>query len=176
MEDLYKILGVEKTASQDEIKKAFRKMAMKYHPDKNPGDKVAEENFKKLNAAYSVLGDEDKRRQYDMYGSQSFSSGSSSGPGETTGDPYEDFFNDFFGHNGGDFRRYTYTYTNPEHDRNPENPISIITLMLNVAQVVFCGMGLLIIGPYALVFRLLFLYGFVRGIQKTYKTLKHLLK
>ena len=75
MEDLYKILGVEKTASQDEIKKAFRKLALKYHPDKNPGDKVAEENFKKLNAAYSVLGDEDKRRQYDMYGSQSFSSG-----------------------------------------------------------------------------------------------------
>ena len=57
-----------------EIKKAFRKLALKYHPDKNPGDKVAEENFKKLNAAYSVLGDEDKRRQYDMYGSQSFSS------------------------------------------------------------------------------------------------------
>ncbi len=69
MEDLYEILGVAKTASQSEIKSAYRKLAVKYHPDKNPGDKAAEEKFKKITAAYDVLSDETKRRQYDSYGS-----------------------------------------------------------------------------------------------------------
>ena len=68
MEDLYKILGVEKTATQDQLKKAYRKLAMQYHPDRNPGDKNAEEMFKKINEAYSILSDEEKRRQYDLYG------------------------------------------------------------------------------------------------------------
>ena len=71
MEDLYEILGVAKTASQSEIKSAYRKLAVKYHPDKNPGDKAAEEKFKKITAAYDVLSDETKRRQYDSYGSYS---------------------------------------------------------------------------------------------------------
>ena len=73
MEDLYEILGVTKTASQSEIKSAYRKLAVKYHPDKNPGDKAAEEKFKKITAAYDVLSDETKRRQYDSYGSYSTS-------------------------------------------------------------------------------------------------------
>lgn len=68
MEDLYEILGITKTASQSEIKSAYRKLAVKYHPDKNPGDKTAEEKFKKITAAYEVLSDETKRRQYDTYG------------------------------------------------------------------------------------------------------------
>ncbi|MBQ8013281.1 MAG: J domain-containing protein [Treponema sp.] len=71
MEDLYEVLGVTKTASQSEIKSAYRKLAVKYHPDKNPGDKAAEEKFKKISAAYEVLSDETKRRQYDSYGSTS---------------------------------------------------------------------------------------------------------
>lgn len=65
MNDFYEVLGVPKTATADEIKKAYRKLAFKYHPDKNPGDKAAEEMFKKITAAYDVLGDENKRRQYD---------------------------------------------------------------------------------------------------------------
>lgn len=69
MEDLYSILGVSKNSTQDEIKSAYRKLAMKYHPDKNPGDTAAEEMFKKISAAYDVLGDETKRRQYDSFGS-----------------------------------------------------------------------------------------------------------
>lgn len=66
--DYYKVLGVEKNASGDEIKKFYRKLAIKYHPDKNLGDKVAEEKFKEISEAYEVLGDETKRKQYDELG------------------------------------------------------------------------------------------------------------
>ncbi|HOO91171.1 MAG TPA: J domain-containing protein, partial [Syntrophales bacterium] len=66
----YKILGVDKKASSEELKKAYRKLALKYHPDKNPGDKEAEEKFKKISEAYAVLGDTEKRKQYDSFGSQ----------------------------------------------------------------------------------------------------------
>ena len=84
MDDLYSVLGVTKSASADEIKKAYRTLAFKYHPDRNAGDKTAEEKFKQVNAAYSVLGDEDKRRQYDMYGSSSQSSSSGYGYNQGT--------------------------------------------------------------------------------------------
>ena len=66
--DYYKILGVDRKASEEEIKKAFRKLAMKYHPDRNPGDKKAEETFKDINEAYEVLSDPEKRRRYDQLG------------------------------------------------------------------------------------------------------------
>ncbi|MDR0630829.1 MAG: molecular chaperone DnaJ [Holosporales bacterium] len=74
--DYYSLLGVDKNASQDEIKKAYRKLAIKYHPDKNPGDKSAEEKFKEINEAYNVLGDPQKKASYDRYGSEPFQGGS----------------------------------------------------------------------------------------------------
>src|ERR671933_1335709 len=67
--NLYETLGVAKNASADDIKKAYRKLARQYHPDKNPGDKAAEERFKEVQAAYDVLSDPDKRKQYDRLGS-----------------------------------------------------------------------------------------------------------
>src|SRR5688572_7778393 len=64
--DYYRVLGVAETADQDAIKKAYRQLARRYHPDKNPGDKEAEERFKEISAAYQVLSDPEKRRQYDQ--------------------------------------------------------------------------------------------------------------
>ena len=71
--DYYEILGVERTASEDEIKKAFRKLALKYHPDRNKSDPQAEEKFKEVNEAYAALSDPEKRQQYDRFGHQAFS-------------------------------------------------------------------------------------------------------
>lgn len=72
-EDYYKLLGVSKGAGKDELKKAYRKLALKYHPDQNKGDKNAEEMFKKINEAYAVLSDDQKRKQYDTFGAEGFS-------------------------------------------------------------------------------------------------------
>jgi len=71
-EDYYKLLGVSKTATSDEIKKAYRKLAMKYHPDRTKGDKADEERFKKISEAYAVLSDKEKRKEYDTFGSEGF--------------------------------------------------------------------------------------------------------
>ncbi len=70
--DYYEVLGVDKSASKDQIKDAYRKLALKYHPDRNPGDKAAEEKFKELSEAYAVLSDDSKRPQYDQYGHEGF--------------------------------------------------------------------------------------------------------
>lgn len=72
-EDYYQILGVEKGAGQEDIKKAYRKLALKYHPDRNPNNREAEEKFKKISEAYAVLSDPEKRKQYDSFGSDQFS-------------------------------------------------------------------------------------------------------
>ena len=71
--DYYKILGVDRNASDSEIKKAYRKLAMKYHPDRNKGNKAAEEMFKKVSEAYAVLSDKEKRKNYDTFGAANFS-------------------------------------------------------------------------------------------------------
>jgi len=79
--DYYKILGLDRNASKEEIKKAYKRLAKKYHPDLNPNDTKAAEKFKEINEAASVLGDEEKRKQYDTYGADAFKYGRAGGPG-----------------------------------------------------------------------------------------------
>jgi molecular chaperone DnaJ len=90
--DPYSVLGVSKNATQDEVKKAYRKLAMQYHPDKNKGDKKAEEKFKELSAAYEIIGDVKKRKEHDTFGSARSGSG-----GFSSGGGYEDIFSGFGG-------------------------------------------------------------------------------
>lgn len=101
--DYYEVLGIPKTATEAEIKKAFRTTAKKYHPDMHPGDKECEEKFKEAQEAYAVLSDPDKRRQYDQFGHAAFDGSAGGGAGGfdfsgmDMGDIFGDIFGDFFG-------------------------------------------------------------------------------
>mgnify|MGYP002622090591 CR=1 FL=1 len=103
--DYYEILGVSKSASADEIKKAYRKLAMKYHPDKNPDDKTAEEKFKEAAEAYEVLSNPQKKQQYDQFGHSAFGQGQGGfgGGGMDMNDIFEQFGDIFGGAFGGGF-------------------------------------------------------------------------
>ena len=102
--DFYNLLGVDRSASADELKKAYRKLAMKYHPDKNPGDEEAERKFKEISEAYDVLKDDQQRAAYDQYGHAAFEGGMGGGhPGGMGGmggsmsDIFDDLFGEFMG-------------------------------------------------------------------------------
>ena len=99
--DYYHVLGVERNASPEDVKKAYRKLAVKHHPDKNPGDKTAEDKFKELGEAYEVLSDADKRAAYDRYGHQAFAQGGGAGGFGGVHDPFEVFREVFGGGRGG---------------------------------------------------------------------------
>lgn len=122
--DYYKILGVDKSSSQDEIKTKYRNLAKKYHPDLNPDDDKAQEKFKGINEAYEVLGDAEKKKKYDTFGSgYDFNNGQNFDPSQygfgnggysytsSNGGGFSDFFNMFFGGAGGDPRSNRRTAT-----------------------------------------------------------------
>ena len=98
--DYYEILSVSRTSTGDEIKRSYRKLAVQYHPDKNPGDHTAEDKFKELGEAYDILMDENKRAAYDRYGHQAFAGGNAGPAGGGAHDPF-DIFREVFGQQGG---------------------------------------------------------------------------
>lgn len=118
--DYYSILGISKTASSEEIKQAFRKLARKYHPDVNPGNKQAEAKFKEVNEAYEVLSDPDKRKKYDQYGQYWRQVGEGGFPGGAGVDmggfdfsqygSFNDFLNELFGGTSPGNKRQSYSY------------------------------------------------------------------
>ncbi|MDD3089551.1 MAG: DnaJ domain-containing protein, partial [Candidatus Omnitrophica bacterium] len=133
--DYYKVLGVKEDASADEIKKAYRKLALKYHPDKNAGNKKAEDEFKKVSEAYYTLGDEKRRKEYDTlrrtggfsgnfssnqgFDPSDFMSHFSSGRGFSSSSPFGDIFEDLFAGmgsgRGGRSGGHTYYYSTGGH-------------------------------------------------------------
>ena len=135
--DFYSTLGVQRGSSDDEIKKSYKKLAFKYHPDRNKGDKKSEEKFKEINEAYQVLGDPEKRSQYDTYGSSAFEGGGAGGGFPGGGFPgggfagggidIEDLMNDFLG--GGRGRRSS-------RDRSPKGRDLRYELVLDFEQAV----------------------------------------
>lgn len=140
--DYYELLGVNKDASEQEIKKAYRKLAMKYHPDKNQGNKEAEEKFKEINAAYEVLSDKDKRAKYDRFGPDAFS-GAGAGAGGGFGGfsssfDFDDIFGDLFGSGFGSAFGGGFSQKRSSNKRSPRKGQNIrIRLTISFEEAAF---------------------------------------
>ena len=185
MEDLYAVLGVDKNASADEIKKAYRSQAFKYHPDRNAGNAAAEEKFKQINSAYSVLGDEAKRRQYDLYGSAGESAyrtasqdtsgwqNASSQQQGWTGDPFWEFFNnaEYYNRTSQDSNTYTWTSRRTETVSRREG-VELFGKGLLQAALAFMVSVVLPIFPLNIV---CFVVG-IRGVLDAFRSLKYIFR
>ena len=140
--DYYELIGVSKGASAEEIKKAYRKKAMQYHPDRNPGDKEAEAKFKEINEAYEVLKDEQKRAAYDRYGHQAFRGGMGGGAGganpfdgfDFTGSGFADVFSDIFSEFTGQGRARQRSYATRGEDIRYDVSLSLEDAFVGVEK------------------------------------------
>lgn len=188
MSNYYEILGVPKTATADEIKKAYRTLAFKYHPDRNQGNAAAEEKFKQISAAYDVLGDESKRRQYDMgYSTDSYSNSASQSQQQyqrqyqyTYQNPFgEDNFWEWF--NSAQFRsrnqqtqNYHYNYSNDEEKQTRGSYFS--TFVLKVLQTIV-GLMFFRFSWFIIPFGPIICIGvIVNGVSGVVRSLKGMLK
>ena len=178
MDDLYQVLGVSKNASADEIKKAYRDAAKKYHPDANPGNKTAEDMFKKINAAYSVLGDETKRAQYDRFGSAD--------ERPQYQQPYQNYdpFEEFFGTNWKDAwqnaerqnenpytqRQYTYNWQRPKLSKKAALSL-LLKNVCKIALALYFFRVALIFFPFGLFIEIYVLVDGITGITRSVKAL-----
>lgn len=188
MSNYYDILGVPKTATADEIKKAYRTLAFKYHPDRNQGNAAAEEKFKQISAAYDVLGDESKRRQYDMgYSTDSYSSSASQSQQQyqrqyqyTYQNPFgEDNFWEWF--NSAQFRsrnqqtqNYHYNYSNDEEKQTRGSYFS--TFVLKVLQTIV-GLMFFRFSWFIIPFGPIICIGVIaNGVTGAFRSLKGMLK
>lgn len=149
MTDYYEVLGVSKNATADEIKKAYRTLAFKYHPDRNAGNAAAEEKFKQISAAYDVLGDETKRRNYDLgysdynaYSSQASRAGQAQS--QYQDDPFYQWFNQSAnGNSYGNYNNYNgwnYTYTRRPRQRRRYSRSDLWKMLFSKAAQIFIGL------------------------------------
>ncbi len=178
MDDLYAVLEVSKTATADEIKKAYRDAAFRYHPDRNSGDATAEEKFKQVNAAYAVLGDAAKRREYDLYGStgqQTYSRPNR----QYAQDDYDPFW-EMFGNGrqysqGAGQRQYTYNWSS-EPKRSPTRGEAFSSMLggavTSILGLLFFRVSWIFfpIGP------ILSIWAIVSGASKALGSIKHIIK
>ena len=126
--DYYDVLGVSKNASPEDLKSAYRKLAVKYHPDKNPGDTKAEDKFKEASEAYGILSDKEKKQNYDNFGHAAFENGGGrpgGGFGGFSGADFSDIFEDFFGDFGGGGRSRSRRTNNRGSDLRYDLSISL---------------------------------------------------
>ncbi|MBO6100213.1 MAG: J domain-containing protein [Spirochaetaceae bacterium] len=182
MDDLYQVLGVSRNASSEEIKKAYREAAFKYHPDRNAGDAAAEEKFKNINAAYAVLGDEAKRADYDRYGTttqqayqQTYSQSNPFGQ-----DPFEEMFRRAWQEQNQDAqnttrRSYTYTYygNNRHSDRNIHRPTKREAFSMLLKNVLTTLLGLFLCTNF--IFSIIGIIMLVSGISGIVRAMQYLL-
>ena len=182
MDDLYAVLGVSKTATADEIKKAYRDAAFRYHPDRNGGDAAAEEKFKQINAAYAVLGDASKRREYDLYGATSQQARSTNqqygqwNQGTEGYDPFWEMFGNGRAYNQqANQKQYTYTWST-QQKREPTRGEAFSSLL---GGAVTCFLGLTFFKISLIFFPIgpiLSLWAIVSGASKALGSIKYIFK
>lgn len=138
--DYYEILGVDKGVSGKDLKKAYRRVAMKYHPDRNPDDAGAEAKFKEANEAYEILSDEQKRGAYDQHGHAAFEGGAGGGGGEGFSDAFGDIFGDIFGGGGRGRRRGPAPGNDLQYnlDLNLEQAVKGTEIKIDIPTLVAC--------------------------------------
>lgn len=183
MDDLYQVLGVSRNASSEEIKKAYREAAFKYHPDRNAGDAAAEEKFKNISAAYAILGDEAKRADYDRYGASSYQTSQQtyrqSADNPFGSDPFEEMFRRAWrqeqSSHDTSHRNYTYTYyRNNNSKRESHKPTRREAFSLLLKSIMTTLLGLFIVST-SYIFSIIGILLIINGITGIVRAMQHML-